>query len=126
MRIPLFLAAIAGLSLSLSLQARAAEPAAYDTSALPHDEASLSKLDSQQLRLVRRATNLCDATDPFFVARMNPARRPCVISGVDNAVATSDDPALKAYHAALPFNARYDRYRASYYWQQLAIKPPAN
>ena len=124
MRIPLLLATIAGLSLSVSVQVQAAEPAAYDTNALPRDEASLSKLDSQQLRLVRRATNQCDHTDPLFVARLNPARRPCVVTGVDHAVETSDDPALQAYHAALPFNARYDQYRASYYWQRLATKPP--
>ena len=123
MRIPLSLAAVAGLSLSISLQAQAVEPAAYDTRALPRDEASLSALDEKQLRLVRRATTQCDLTDPIFVARMGGASRPCIVSRVDSAVASSDDAALRAYHAALPFNARYDRYRASYYWQKLAVKP---
>ena len=117
MRIALLIAAI----LTLSVQARASEPAAYDTSALPHDEASLSALDSKQLRLVRRAANQCDTTDPIFAARLN-SRRPCVIGSVDRAVATSDDPALQAYHAALPLNVRYDQYRAGYYWQRLVIK----
>ena len=119
MRILLVVAAILGLS----IQAQAAEPQAYDDSALPRDETSLSALDAKHLRLVRRAANQCDATDPIFVARLVPSQRPCIISAVDHAVATSDDPALKAYHAALPFNARYDQYRAAYYWQHLINRP---
>ena len=118
MRIFLFIAAILGLS----IQAQASEPKAYDTNALPRDEASLSALDSKQLRIVRRATNQCDVSDPGFVARQNAAFRPCVVGLVDHAIATSDDPVLQAYHAALPFNARYDRWRPRYYYQQLLIK----
>ncbi len=121
MRTLLLMAAILGLS----VQAQASEPAAYDTSALPRDEASLSALDDKQLRLVRRAVNQCDTTDPIFVARLNPSLRPCVTSRVDSAVATSDDPALQAYHAALPHYARYDQYRSASYRQQLLIKQRA-
>jgi hypothetical protein len=119
MRTLLLIAALLGFS----MQAQAAEPQAYD-SALPRDAASLSKLDEAQLRLVRRATNQCDVTDPAMVTALNPARRPCIITRVDTAVATSGDPALQAFHAALPQNARYDRYRPSYYWQRMALKTP--
>ena len=119
MRTLLLIAALLGFS----MQAQAAEPQAYDN-ALPRDEASLSALDSKQLRLVRRATTMCDVTDPAFVAASNPARRPCVVAEVDRAVASSDDPALQAFHAALPQNVRYDRYRPDYYWQRMALKTP--
>ena len=117
MRHLLVAAAILGLS---SAAALAEEPRAYDARVLPHDEAGLSALDHKQLRIVRRTTAQCDATDPFFVRR-RVMLRPCIIGGVDHAIETSDDPALQAYHAALPFHARYDRFRSSYYYQQMLV-----
>jgi len=106
---------------SLAMPARAEEPRSYDASALPHTEEALRALDFKQLRIVQRTTNHCDATEPML-ANVAGQQRPCVISGVDHAVDASDDPALQAYHAALPFNARYDRYRSSYYYQQILVR----
>ena len=117
MRSLLIVAAVLGLS----MQAQAGEPRSYDASLLPHDEAGLSALDAKQLRIVRRSTNQCDATEPSFV-QARVGLRPCIITGVDHAVDTSDDPALQAYHAALPFNVRYDRFRTAYYYQQMLVK----
>jgi hypothetical protein len=73
------------------------------------------------LRIVRRTTAQCNATEPFLV-RARAAQRPCIIGGVDHAVDTSGDAALQAYHAALPFNVRYDRFRSSYYYQQMLVQ----
>ena len=106
---------------SLAIPARAEEPRSFDASALPHSEEALRALDSKQLRIVQRVTNHCDATEPML-ARAASQQRPCVISGVDHAVDATDDAALQAYHAALPFNARYDRYRSSYYYQQILVR----
>ena len=117
MRILLVAAAILGLS----MPAWAEEPRPYDASALPRDEAGLSAVDAKQLRIVRRTTAQCDATEPFFI-RARVARRPCIIGGVDHAIETSNDAALQAYHAALPFNVRYDRFRSSYYYQQMLVR----
>ena len=123
MRNFLIFAGIIGLcSYGTALQvAQAEEPRHYDERALPHDEAGLSKLDAKQLRIVRRTTNQCDATEPFFI-RARATQRPCIIGGVDHAIETSDDEALQAYHAALPFNVRYDRFRSAYYYQQMLVK----
>jgi hypothetical protein len=112
---------IAAAILGLSVPAFAEEPRPYDASALPRDEAGLSALDAKQLRIVRRATSGCNAIEPFWV-QVKATRRPCIIGGVDNAVQESDDPALQAYHAALPFNARYDRYRSSIYYQRMLVE----
>jgi hypothetical protein len=115
MRILLITAAVV---VGLSSQALAEEPRAYDPSVLPRDEESLRALDAKQLRLVRRATSMCDASEPGFV-RARAMRRPCIIGLVDNAVATSDDPELQAYHAAMPVSVRYDRFRPAYYYQRI-------
>jgi hypothetical protein len=118
MRILLIAAAVLGLSTSAVF---AEEPRPYDARLLPHDEAGLSALDHKQLRIVRRTTAQCNATEPFLV-RARAAQRPCIIGGVDHAVDTSGDAALQAYHAALPFNVRYDRFRSSYYYQQMLVQ----
>ena len=117
MRALLIAAAIFGLSAS----AFADEPRPYDASVLPRDEEGLRTLDFKQLRLVRRATSMCDASEPAFV-RARAMRRPCIIGLVDNAVATSDDPALQAYHAAMPLHVRYDRFRPAYYYQRILVR----
>jgi hypothetical protein len=112
---------IAATLVGLTIPAFAEEPRAYDERALPRDEAGLSALDAKQLRIVRRTTAQCNATEPFFV-RVRVTNRPCIIGGVDHAIETSNDPALQAYHAALPFNVRYDRFRSSYYYQQMLVR----
>jgi hypothetical protein len=118
MRIILAAGAILGLSITASF---ADEPRAYDVRLLPHDEAGLSALDDKQLAIVRRTTSRCDATEGAL-SRMRSNQRPCVISGVDHAVEATDDQALEAYHNALPFNVRYDRYRSRYYYQQILLR----
>ncbi|MBI1210382.1 MAG: hypothetical protein GC190_02880 [Alphaproteobacteria bacterium] len=115
------LVALAILGSAAAFAARADEPRTYDERALPRTEEGLSALDAKQLSIVRRATNQCDATETIIV-RTSVRQRPCIISRVDHAIETSGDPALQAYHAALPFNARYDRYRSSYYYQQILIR----
>jgi hypothetical protein len=112
---------VAAAIFGLTTAAFAEEPRSYDARLLPHDEAGLSALDHKQLRIVRRTTAQCDATDPFFVRR-RVMLRPCIIGGVDHAIETSDDPALQAYHAALPFHARYNRFRSAYYYQQMLVR----
>jgi hypothetical protein len=85
----------------------------------PRDEVSLRALDNQQLRIVRRAGAQCwHSGDTGFVNPQSPRARACIISLTESAIANSEDPALQAYHHALPFNARYDEYRANYYWQR--------
>lgn len=117
MRTLLIVAAVVGLSLPVFAE----EPRDYDDRALPRDEAGLRALDAKQLRIVRRTTAQCDATEPYWV-RAKASRRPCIIGGVDRAIETADDPALEAYHAALPFNVRYDRFRSAYYYQQMLVR----
>ena len=112
---------IAATVLALTAPAFAEEPRPYDARLLPHNEAGLKALDNKQLRIVRRTTAQCDATEPFFV-RARASLRPCIIGGVDHAIETSGDEALMAYHAALPFNVRYDRFRSSYYYQQMLVQ----
>ena len=112
---------IAAVVFGLTVPAFAEEPRPYDARLLPHDEAGLKALDHQQLRIVRRTTAQCDATEPFFV-RARATQRPCIIGGVDHAIETSGDEALMAYHAALPFSVRYDRFRSSYYYQQILVR----
>lgn len=104
--------------LGFSIPSFAEEPRSFDASALPHTQEGLAALDSKQLRIVRRTTSQCNATEPMF-AGTAVAQRPCIISGVDHAIESTGDPALQAYHAALPFNARYDRYRSPHYCQQI-------
>ena len=97
-----------------------AEPSAYQPGMFPRDEASLRDLDNQQLRIVRRAGAMCFHSGEFgFRANRSVQARACIISLTEHAIADSDNPALRSYHQALPFNARYDEYRPGYYWQRL-------
>ena len=101
--------------------AAAADPVAYQPGALPHDEASLRALDNAHLRIVRRARARSAGTRASrseFSGR-GAAARACIIGETESAVRNSDDPALQAYHQALPFNAKYNEYRPAFYWQRL-------
>jgi hypothetical protein len=113
-----------GLSLAAGLSASvaSAEPVAYQPGGFPRDEVSLRELDSQQLRIVRRAGAQCWHSGEGGFSSRGVRSRACVISGTDGAIRTSDNPALMAFHQALPFNARYDEYRPAYYWQRLVAK----
>lgn len=99
-----------------------ADPVAYQPGAFPRDEASLRDLDNRQLRIVRRAGAQCWHSGEAFIGsfRGTGARgRACVIGQTESAIASSDNAALKAYHQALPFNARYNENRPAFYWQRL-------
>ncbi len=87
-----------------------AEP---DFSALPRDEESLSDLNFRQRRMVRRAQTRCAAEGG------SATRGPCVRGVVDREVARENDPALTAFHYALPVQHRYDSERASYVWKRV-------
>jgi hypothetical protein len=102
--------------------AASADTPAPDLSALPRDEASLRDLDNQQLRIVRRAGAQCwHSGELGFRNNRSTRARACIISLTENAIRSSDDPSLQAYHQALPFNARYDEYRPGYYWQRFVV-----
>jgi hypothetical protein len=108
----LFLQACAGSSAERA-RAVPTSRAEVDFSALPEDEKTLSDLNFQQRRLVRRAQNRC--TDEAA----NIAGGPCVRGMVDGSVAQENDPALTAFHYALPRQHRYDPERPSYIWKNV-------
>jgi hypothetical protein len=91
-----------------------------DFSALPSDEAALSELNSRQRRMVRRAETRCAAETG------GGSRGPCVIGAVDRAVARENDPALTAFHYALPIQHRYNSQRASTVWKRVHEFVPKN
>lgn len=95
----------------------------YKIADLPRDEVSLRELNSQQLRIVRRASRLC-ASSPVAVIR--PKRNPCVFLLADKAVADSGNPALVAFHWVLPAYERYDEYRMDTDWRAFLVEIPAN
>lgn len=87
--------------------------AEVDFSALPTDDKALSDLNFEHRRLVRRAQNRCT------VEAANSAGGPCVMGMVDASVAQANDPALTAFHYALPRQHRYDPERPSYIWKNV-------
>jgi hypothetical protein len=105
-------------SLVLGGVAAADQVALQPAAVLPHDAGSLRALDNAHLRIVRRARALCWHSGPFGLSR-GAASRACVIGETESAIANSHDPLLQAYHKYLPFHARYDEYRAAFYWQRL-------
>lgn len=98
--------------------AGAAAPIAYQPGAFPRDEASLRDLDSQQLRIVRRAGAQCWHSNEGGFRTRSVTSRACIMGLADNAVRNSDNEALIAYHQALPLNVRYNEYRPATYWQR--------
>jgi hypothetical protein len=109
MRIALIVAA-----LMTSAPALAAEPGA-----LPRNEQSLQRLNAEQLRIVRRASRMCDQRPLSMPIRAE--RNPCVITSTDRAIADSDDPALQEFHAALPATDRYDEFRTDTAWRAMLV-----
>ena len=104
------------IALSLGVAGAAlADDAAYQAGGFPRDEVSLRALDNAQLRIVRRAGAMCWHT----TVGIRAAVRGCLIGETESAIANSRDPALIAFHKALPFYARYDEYRSAWYWQRL-------
>lgn len=112
------LAVAAGLALPVA----AADPVAYQPGGFPRDEASLRELDNRQLRIVRRAGAQCWHSGEGGFRSPGARSRGCVISTTESAMRSSGNPALVAYHQALPFNARYNENRPAFYWQRLVAK----
>ncbi len=80
----------------------------YDPAALPHDKASIEKLNELQLGMLRAAVRYCGA---FFGSRHS--FNFCVITNTDRDVRQSNNEALKAFHFGLPPMDRYDEYRSN-------------
>lgn len=74
--------------------------------ALPTDKAALQELDTRQMRALRNSVRHCDD-----VWRTDHSGTSCVFLDLDRVMRQSDDPALKAYHFALPRGMRYDEAR---------------
>ena len=87
--------------------------AEVDFSALPTDEKALGNLNFEHRRLVRRAQHRCTNE------AANVASGPCVMGMVDGSVAQANDPALTAFHYALPRQHRYDPERPSSIWKNV-------
>jgi hypothetical protein len=88
----------------------------------PRDSASLSALDTAQLRIVRRAGAQCWHHGEGGFGARGVIARACVMNGTESMLANMKDPVLKAFSDALPLNARYNEYRPAYYWQRLVEK----
>jgi len=114
-------AAVLAVALAGSAAAGPA-PVAYQPGAFPRDEASLRDLDSQQLRIVRRAGAQCWHSGEGGFRSRGAASRACIIGLTENAVRNSENEPLQAYHNALPFNARYNEYRPAFYWQRFVAR----
>ena len=88
----------------------------------PRNADALRSLDSQQLRIVRRAGSMCWHSGEGGFGGQGIVGRACVINGTEAALANLKDPVLKAFSDALPMHVRYDEYRPAYYWQRLVEK----
>jgi hypothetical protein len=97
-------------------------PVAYQPGAFPRDEVSLRALDSQQLRIVRRAGAQCWHSGEGGFRSRSATARACIIGLTENAIRTSENEPLQAFHNALPFNARYNENRPAFYWQRLVAR----
>ena len=108
-----FVAAVIAFS-ALGIVAASADPVVYDP-ALPRDSESLSALNLKQLIVVQEAAQACRGVGRSIA---------CIMMQVDSVVSQSNDPALKAFNAALPMQARYNQDRPASYWQ-LMVKETA-
>lgn len=114
MRILLIAAALVGISISMAVADPAPPPPAE---VLPQDEGSLRALDAEQLRILRRAIQMCPSLG--MPNTINPERNPCVIQSTDKAVADAGDPKLAEFHSRLPASYRYDENRPGTVWRTL-------
>lgn len=76
--------------------------------ALPRDRAALERLNEWHLSLVRTAVRGCKPIP--LPADTNPGAG-CIGASVEQSVAESGDPDLKAFNARLPIRLRYDENR---------------
>ena len=72
--------------------------------------------------ILRRASRQCSQQQ--LPVPIKAERNPCVIASTDKTIADSDDPALEAFHAALPDNERYDEYRTDTTWRAFLVSDP--
>jgi hypothetical protein len=93
--------------------------AEVDFSALPRGEGALRDLNFRQRRMIRRAETRCAAEGGTVTGG------PCIRGAVDREVARENDPALTAFHYALPVQHRYDSGRASSVWMNVHNYLPA-
>ena len=96
-----------------------AQPYHHYRDPLPHNERALQRLNNEQLRIVRRSIQICAQPGLSFPIRAE--RNPCVISNTDKAISDSDDPALQAFHDALPEKDRYDENRDDTVWRAFLV-----
>ena len=101
----------------------AAVAATTEPAGFPRDAASLRALDTQQLRIVRRASVQCWHSGQGGLGSKGPVTRACIITGSEAMIASLKDRALKSFHDALPLHARYDENRPAYFWQRLVKNP---
>ena len=80
----------------------------FDPAALPHDRASLEKLNDEQLSMLRKAVRYCGDFN-----RSHHSFNFCVTSNTDLDVRHQGSPALKAFHFTL---SPYDRYDDTRSW----------
>ncbi len=97
--------ALSAIGPAIPIAAFAAED--FDVAALPHDEASLSRLNDEQLGLLRKSVRFCGD-----FRRSRHSQNFCVTSGVDLDVRQNGSPALKAFHWSLNPMDRYDDHRS--------------
>lgn len=110
-------------AIALAAPAVAQQPLAPPTFSAPPTEQFLRDLDTEQLRIVRRAARGCPTTTTTPAKSIRAERDPCVIASTDKAVADSGDPDLQAFHRALPDSERYDEQRPATVWLGWAVKP---
>lgn len=78
------------------------------STSLPRDRAALERLNERHLSLVRAAVRSCKPIP--LPADTNPGAA-CIGASVEQSVAGSGDPDLKAFNARLPNRLRYDENR---------------
>ena len=120
----IFKQAAVGLGLafvSFSIPATAAEDGTSTPGTavvLPQDDDALRSLEHQHRRILRTTIRQCAVGGAKSKTRL--VASPCIISGVERGVTLADDPALRAYHEALPLNAVYDQNRPQSVWRTVA------
>ncbi|HEX7775749.1 MAG TPA: hypothetical protein VF449_04405 [Parvibaculum sp.] len=101
---------LAALCLAAAVAVSSAACAALvngNPAALPHDKASLQKLDTLQMGILRAAVRYCNA-----FAGMRHEFNFCVTTNTDRDIRQSGNEALKAFHFGLPPMSRYDEGRS--------------
>ncbi|HEY4345792.1 MAG TPA: hypothetical protein VGN05_15690 [Parvibaculum sp.] len=97
-----------GAALAISMLGQAAHAAEqFDAAALPTDKVSLSRLNDEQLGLLRKSVRFCG--DFGHTKHMMNF---CVTSGLDLDVRQNGSAALKAFHWTLNPMDRYDDARS--------------